>query len=263
MSTSNFQSRVEAVARRIRADFEASVNTKHRGSRGTEREEIFGNFLSLYLPGTVQVIHNAEIITASKEVSPQCDVVIADKNTPRLQDLQSHHIVPVECVYGVIEIKSRLTGSELMDACNKIADIKGLPRLAYAEASTGNVPPIFGLIFGYDGIRPETLAKQFATWCHDSEPAVHPDSIWIWKKQSSITWARPGEDHQLLYRARATDDREVALVEPLDGMDLMIGLVTDLSAMITAASLPRLRLTDYLSPGLFYSVKRAWSSGAS
>jgi hypothetical protein len=51
-------------------------------------------FLELYVPGTAEVVHNAEIITLAGEISPQCDIVLVDRNTLRLQDLRSHRIVP-------------------------------------------------------------------------------------------------------------------------------------------------------------------------
>jgi len=107
----NLQARFTAEAKKVRADFEESAHTHHRGSRGTEREEILAKFLELYMPGTVEVVHNAEIITATGESSRQCDIVIVDKTTPKLRDIKSHRIIPVECVYGVIEVKSRLTST--------------------------------------------------------------------------------------------------------------------------------------------------------
>ena len=85
------------------------------------------------MPGTVEVVHNAEIITATGESSRQCDIVIVDKNTPKLRDIKSHRIIPVECVYGVIEVKSRLTSPELIKACENIATVKRLPRNAYVK----------------------------------------------------------------------------------------------------------------------------------
>jgi hypothetical protein len=114
VTPNNLQARFAAVAKKVRADFEESAHTQHRGSRGTEREEILAKFLELYMPGTVEVVHNAEIITTTGEISKQCDIVIVDRNTPKLRDIKSHRIIPVECVYGVVEVKSRLNGPELI-----------------------------------------------------------------------------------------------------------------------------------------------------
>jgi hypothetical protein len=128
------------------------------------------NFLRLYVPGTVEVVQNAEIVTAAGEVSRQCDIVIVDRNTPRLRDIRSHRIIPAECVYGVIEVKSRLTGRELIDACTKIAEIKELSRTAYVRLRSAPLdfsgpqyppPPIFGYVFAFNGIQLGNLGKRF------------------------------------------------------------------------------------------------------
>jgi hypothetical protein len=116
--------------------------------------------LELYVPGTVEVIHNAEIISVNGQVSKQCDIVIVDRSTPRLRDIKSHHVIPAECVYGVIEVKTRLTGPELVDACNKIASVKRLRRSSYTQ--DGWMPlPIFGHVFAFDSIQMKSLNERF------------------------------------------------------------------------------------------------------
>lgn len=160
MATNDFRERFAAVAKRIKADFEESKLTQHHGSRGTAREEILVRFLELYVPGTAEVVHNAEIITVAGEISPQCDIVLVDRNAPRLQDLRSHRIVPAESVFGVIEVKSRMPGPELIDSCQKISAIKQLSREAYLTERGAPMMyrppgfpryPIFGYGFAYSG----------------------------------------------------------------------------------------------------------------
>lgn len=176
--TSTLQERLRAVAKKVRVDFEESEHTKHHGSRGTEREEIVARFLELYVPGTVAVVHNAEVISMDGQVSKQCDIVIVDKRAPRLRDIKSHHIIPVECVYGVIEVKTRLTGSELVDACAKIATVKRLPRNAYTQDGWAP-PPIFGQVFTFDSIRMENLNDRLLKWCMENPREIHPDGVWV------------------------------------------------------------------------------------
>jgi len=74
---------------------------------------------------------NAEIISAEGGVSPQCDILIVDRSTPQLTDSKTHRIVPAECVYGVVEVKSQLNSKETIDGCEKIAKVKRLARTAY------------------------------------------------------------------------------------------------------------------------------------
>jgi hypothetical protein len=165
----NLQARFASVARRMHAEFIASTYTVHHGSKGTEREEILQRVLQLYLPGNVEVVHNAEVISASGEVSPQCDILIIDNKAPRLQDLKSHRIVPAECVYCVIEVKSKLNGPELAKACNNIKRVKQIPRTAFigdpscfinAGRTSYAIQPIEGAIFAYDSNKLDNLAPQ-------------------------------------------------------------------------------------------------------
>jgi hypothetical protein len=142
MSDSSLGPRLRAVAQRMRSDFDASRQTQHRGSRGTEREEIFKRFLDLYVPRRMEVAHNAEIITATGDASPQCDIAIIDEAAPMLQDLENHRIIPAECVYGAIEVKSRLDGRQIIEACNNIRDIKSLNRSAHSQ------DPLYWMVIG-------------------------------------------------------------------------------------------------------------------
>lgn len=74
------------------------------------------------------------------EVSRQYDILLIDRNAPRLRDLKSHRIVPAETVFGVIEVKSRIDGRELRDVCSEIAAIKRLPREAYRNLRPEPMP---------------------------------------------------------------------------------------------------------------------------
>jgi hypothetical protein len=78
----------------------------------------------------MEVAHNAEIIRAAGDASPQCDIAIIDEAAPMLQDLENHRIIPAECVYGVIEVKYRLDGKQIIEACNNIRDDQAAPFIA-------------------------------------------------------------------------------------------------------------------------------------
>jgi hypothetical protein len=222
MTPTPLQGRFSAVATKVRADFEESVHTKHRGSRGAEREEIVARFLRLYLPQTVEVIHNAEIISAEGGVSPQCDILIVDRSTPQLTDSKTHRIVPAECVYGVVEVKSQMNSKEAIDGCEKIAKVKRLARTAYVvqrkapmDFSGPRYPPhpFFGYVFAFEGIKLETIEKRVFDWCKANPRVEHPDGLWVadsgmlvWGpgkqeiRPSGVSW-HPGISHPQLDRS--------------------------------------------------------------
>jgi hypothetical protein len=188
VSDNQLEQILHSVARRMRTDFELSGGFTHSGEKGTAREKVFHDFLKHYLPGHVRAFHSAEIISVDGRTSNQCDIVICDRSTPPLLDMQSYRIVPNQCVYGLIEVKSKLDRKELRDACEKIRLAKKLPKSAYhpdpphqsRTAIGGPSPfPTMGMIFAFDSIKPLTLGNHFAEWCEDHEPHERPDAIWI------------------------------------------------------------------------------------
>jgi hypothetical protein len=271
MATNNFRERFAAVAKRIQADFDESKLTQHHGSRGTAREEIFARFLELYVPGTAEVVHNAEIITVAGEISPQCDIVLADKNAPRLQDLRSHRIIPAESVFGVIEVKSHMTKPELIDSCQKISTIKQLSRTAYLTERSApmiyrppRLPryPIFGYAFGYSGIRMGNLRNRFSEWCHDNPRDRHPDGIWI-ADSGMLVWSPVGGIHDKISSWHPAIDTPSAarLLLPLTGTqegDVLLGLVIAISELLTVNGHWEIRLGGLVFSGVVATGFPGW-----
>jgi hypothetical protein len=112
------------------ADFETSKKQiRHAASKGTVREAlVLHDYLERYLPATVLALHNAEIIDTEGTTTKQCDIVIVDPSTPPLFIGPEFHVIPAEWVYGILEVKSSLTGNELKDAVEKIRIAKSLKR---------------------------------------------------------------------------------------------------------------------------------------
>lgn len=187
----------QSASDRLRADFQGSGGFTHRDEKGSAREKILADFISKYLPGHVQALHSGEVITVDGQVSPQCDILICDRSTPPLLDMDSYRIVPSECVYGVIEVKSKLDFKELVDACEKVRRVKQLPKSAFYPqliqrqyemyGRTYSYLPTAGIIFAFDSIDMATLGDQLAEWCKDKPLEERPDSIWVLGK-GYFTW---------------------------------------------------------------------------
>jgi hypothetical protein len=248
----------------MKADFEESEHTRHHGSRGTEREEIVARFLELYMPGTVEVVHNAEIVTVTGEVSRQCDIVIVDSNTPRLRDIRSHRIIPVESVFAVIEVKSRLTGPELTDACTKIARVKELSRTAYVRLRSAPLdfrgpqyppPPILGYVFAFNGIRLNNLGNRFFDWCTHNPRELHPDGVWV-SDTGMLVWG-PGPEQPPIWHPAISDpriERKLLFLGSAQEGDVLLGMIIGISMML-ARPLPQLDLVSYLANNLSYPIE--------
>jgi hypothetical protein len=266
--TNSLSGRFAAAAERIQADFNASRSTTHHGSRGTEREEILANILRLYLPGHVEVVHNAEIVSASGQTSGQCDILLIDNKTPKLQDLKSIRIVPAECVYYWIEVKSNLTGPELVKSLTALRAVRSLRRDAYvpdpsAQFTCGErtypILPIGGAIFAYASIGFESIGKKLWGWCQDSPVSAHPDDIWI-NNKGFFYWSDRNAPSGRLLNVTDAADKELRSIEPGGTGEVLLAMITRISGWLTNARLPAVQLPAYLNERKFYYAKH-WPEG--
>lgn len=108
----------------------------HPGEFGMYREKIIKEFLSPFLPARL-AIGSGFIITAENNISTQCDIIIYDREYTPVIENGEQRFFPVECVVGVIEVKSKLTKSDFKKALIKLSEIKKL------RNDIGNNPYIF------------------------------------------------------------------------------------------------------------------------
>jgi hypothetical protein len=198
---SSLATALDSVATRMLADYRASGVVRHRGSKGTVREATFiDKYLRKYLPRNVIAAHSGEVVSVSGQVSGQCDVLVMDPSTPPLWDEDDYRLVPSECLYGVIEVKSALDSTELRKAWKQIAVVKQLPKAAYfpdffhrtreAYGTTWPYVPTTGMIFAFDGIELDSLGETFEELADEYPPEACPDSIWILSR-GYIVWTSP------------------------------------------------------------------------
>jgi len=254
----------QSAAGRLRADFQASGGFTHHGEKGTAREKILVDFISKYLPGHVQALHSGEVITVDGQVSPQCDILICDRSTPPLLDLDSYRMVPSECVYGVIEVKSKLDAKELVDACEKIRRVKRLPKSAFYPQMLQTqyrmygreytYVPAAGIIFAFDSIDMVKLGDHLAEWCRDKPLGERPDSVWVLGK-GYFTWV-DDEPHPQIH---AQESGDLALMELPEVGEVLFPFTLYLSMHFSAARMDPLRLIDYARQASLGTAKNHWS----
>lgn len=97
----------------------------HPGEFGMYREKIIKEFLSPFLPARL-AMGSGFIITSKNRISTQCDIIIYDKEHTPIIENSEQRFFPVECVVGVIEVKSKLTKTTLKEALIKLTAIKDL-----------------------------------------------------------------------------------------------------------------------------------------
>ncbi len=113
----------ENLSRQIFVDEEGKLI--HPGEFGTYREKIIKNLIQPFLP-TRLAIGSGFIITSEDNISTQCDLIIYDKENTPVIETDEQRFFPIECVAGVIEVKSVLTKSDLKEALIKLSKIKTL-----------------------------------------------------------------------------------------------------------------------------------------
>jgi hypothetical protein len=169
MNLSDFFQRVEET---LLARFRESGFVAHAGDKGENREEILREFLERHLPRKYGVL-KGEIITASGDRSHSADIIIFDAlNAPVLYRGKTA-VVPIESVYGLIEVKSSLSKAELLDATRKIEAFKRLaPRdlsviqtREYVTMHTPSRP--FGVVLGYQ-LASNSLDSLSQNWAEEN-----------------------------------------------------------------------------------------------
>ena len=100
-------------------------NLIHPSEFGTYRERIVKQLIQPFLPSNLDV-GTGFIITNKNEISTQCDLIVYEKNNTPIIENDEQRFFPIECVVGVIEIKSKLTKTQLKEALIKLAKTKKL-----------------------------------------------------------------------------------------------------------------------------------------
>ncbi|MCE7007065.1 hypothetical protein LWC34_30185 [Kibdelosporangium philippinense] len=240
------------VAVQVRAKFDETGIIEHRGEKGGARELLARDFLNRCLPGNVHAAPGGEIITASGLYSPQCDIVVLDHTTPPLLDQGDYRVVPNECVYGVIEVKSKLDKAKMIDACEKLRKVKSLPKNAFqpdlwgrqrtAYGQSYGYTPTTGMIFAFDGIDLRTLGQHFNDWCAAHRPDEWPDSVWILGK-GYMQWTNPVNGRVDPFPSPGS---RLLVLEPPPAGDVLLPMASHAHLVFAAAWMPPLSLASYL-----------------
>ncbi len=139
----------------------------HAGDSGTEAEEILKKFLADRLPKRFG-IESGIVIGPEGAISRQTDLIIYDAmNSPIYRVGRKTQIVPRDNVAVVVEVKSKLSKDQLVDAADKIASVKCMPArpLSEMDQPVTNGPmansSTLGVVFAYDAYTSlETLAEN-------------------------------------------------------------------------------------------------------
>ena len=136
------------------AKFAESAFVQHAGDKGQNREEDLRAFLGEHLPRRYGVTRG-EVITKQGQHGHSADIIVYDADNCPLVYVGETTILPIEGVYGIIEVKSRLSKGELTDAVSKIKAFKDLAPRDLSVIQTRQYFTVhrpsrpFGIVFAY------------------------------------------------------------------------------------------------------------------
>lgn len=157
---------------RIRLGF-----STHRLSAGENRESILAEFLESSLP-KAYAIDSGLVLSKSGEFSNQADLLIVDQqNNAPLYPAEAKRLWLVEAVYGMIEVKSSLSPSDIADAVAKGRRFKHLPREFADLPASPRIRESLFVIWAWTAPSPETLKQNLVECLRDLPREEHPDFV--------------------------------------------------------------------------------------
>lgn len=151
------QDLVTEAGKQLRQEFESIKKTNpHYAERGAEAENILKDFLNRLLPKRFSA-DTGLVIDLEDNISSQTDVIIYDSlNSPIYRTGSRLLILPADNVASIIEVKSSLNKTELLDAAKKIASVKCLKKTPLTDVDQPvTFSPLvttktYGIIFAYE-----------------------------------------------------------------------------------------------------------------
>lgn len=134
---------------------------KHPRDKGDSREEILRNFLCNYnlIPKKYGVSNcSTRVVSSSGHMSPELDIIFYDylNSIVLKQHGETLRYYPIECVYGTIQVKSKLTKKSLKEGLDNIAQFKSITPTGTNITKIGNATlkqklnGRFGILFAYE-----------------------------------------------------------------------------------------------------------------
>ena len=241
----------DEVAFQMRSDLsKARSALDHPGLKGSAFEDTFRDFLRRYLPDSLD-ISTGVAVDSEGNMSRQLDVIISDAmHTPIFFRSGDTRVVPIECVYSVIEVKANLDSEEL-DRCFKNMDsVRSLSKKAYVEdggviqekievyGQRWDIWPTNYFVVAFDSIDLRSLAEKLAG-LNDGRP-LHSRIDSICSLERGVITNR-GEDGQ--FDALPTPGAQYFICETERALLLFYALA---SRYFFQAKMPKFNFVEYL-----------------
>ena len=144
------------ISKTINSEYQLTQLGRHRGMKGTKREKILRNFLRDSLPQQYS-LGDGEIFDSQGNVSNQVDIIICNSSMPVFKYSRYLLFYPIESVFGICEVKTKLDKEKLKEAILNIQSVKKM-NLEKPSIFQGKFrEKIYGAIFAYDSSDPTII----------------------------------------------------------------------------------------------------------
>lgn len=180
--------------RQMLLDFENSGDMHNPRDVGTRRERILRSFLSAtgLLPSRYAVSElSLRVASTTGHISNEIDIGIYDAfdSITLKKEGDVYQVLPVESVYGVIQVKSRLTKAELKSGLENIASFKTLRRKQLSLRPGLHVGSErinhdgFGILFAYDSdMSWQDLAREIEAFAKEAKTSELTNLVFVLNK---------------------------------------------------------------------------------
>ena len=184
----NVVKQMESQSDAIRRDF-----AQHRPSAGDNREDIVEKFLKQHLPKRFG-ISTGFVFSHDIRLSKQADLLIVDdQNNFSFYPDDRNQIWPVEAVYALIEVKTKLNRTDLEEAIAKGRRFKQLPRDFLDAGRSMRITDSLFVIWSFESPQASTVKQNLIELLRGIPRGEQPDLIVV----PGCLVAKAGSFHEL------------------------------------------------------------------
>jgi hypothetical protein len=210
----------------------------HAGIRGRAREIFLRQILQPVVPPYVE-FGSGKIADSSGTMSAETDIIIYSRQTlPPLLFETNFGIYPVEaCIYA-IEVKSKLTASELQSTIEKFKRLRELIYLPPFRDNLykpvgGTVPPVIPLLFAFSSDLSASGKDELERYRSlDQEADTYPIVPVFCVAGRGYWWFKPNEPAEKWIKYLPTEDNE-------EVVELIGGIANTIPDRVAAKGHPR------------------------
>ena len=194
----------------MRADLAATrASLSHPGMKGSAIEEMLRIFLRQYYPKTLD-ISTGILVDSDGKQSRQLDIIVSDAaKTPIFYESDRVRVIPAECAYAVIEVKSFLDLPQLESTYRNMQSVKALVKRAYfgEDGSIRHTHKLYGtewnnwpthfFIFALDSIALAGLKDSLDELQNEQSISERIDSLYVLEKGVIVNYAADAKFYAL------------------------------------------------------------------